>query len=610
MAGRGYARSLSVLSPFALILVLVVILAATGGSHAESGAVSLTPEEREWLNAHPVIKLAPDPDFKPIEYFDENGVYCGAAADHIHALEKKLGITITIVRLRNWDEVMDAFKRHDVDLLGAVAATPDRQRYMLFTEPLVVVPGGIFSAREFGKPLAIKDLQGLKVAVVSNYMAHDYLRNAYPQINLDVVPDVSTGLAKASLGMVDVYVENMANATFYLQEAGITNLRLVGKTDFTYRWGIGVRKDWPVLLGILNKGLAALSEDEKKALIGRWIHVKAPPWRASWAFVSGVVASLAGVLLVAAVSINLALKRKVNERTAELQRELTERRRLEQELTCLNEQLEERVRERTAELEREVADRQRAEEALQQLTAGLEQRVRSRTAELETSNRELESFTFAVSHDLRAPVRHINGYAEMLTEELALKDCRCEGDYLARIMVSCRRMQEMIDSLLDLSRISRKELQCEQVDLSEIARQIMAEMREAEPQRCVEATIADGITATGDPVLLRSVIENLLHNAWKYTGRRDVAHIEFGVDTGGGETVYYVRDDGAGFDAAYAGKLFTPFQRLHTDAEFTGTGVGLATVQRIIHRHGGRVWAFSEPGRGACFFFTLNTEPA
>jgi signal transduction histidine kinase len=610
MAGRGYVSRLSILSAFALIMALVVILAATGGSRAESGAVSLTPEEREWLNAHPVIKLAPDPDFKPIEYFDENGVYRGAAADHIHALEKKLGITITIVRLKSWDEVMDAFKRHDVDLLGAVAATPDRERYMLFTDPLVVVPGGIFSAREFNKPLAIKDLQGLKVAVVSNYMAHDYLRNAYPQISLDVVPDVSTGLAKASLGMVDVYVENMANATFYLQEAGITNLRLVGKTDFTYRWGIGVRKDWPVLQRILNKGLAALSEDEKKALIGRWIHVKAPPWRPSWAFVAGVVASLAGVLLVAAVSINLTLKRKVHARTAELQRELAERRRLEEELTRLNEQLEERVRARTAELEREVADRQRAEEALQQLTAGLEQRVRSRTAELEASNRELESFTFAISHDLRAPVRHISGYAEILTEELAVKDCRCEGDYLARIMVSCRRMQEMIDSLLALSRISRKELQCEEVDLSVIARQIMAELREAEPHRRVEATIADGIAATGDPVLLRCVIENLLHNAWKYTGRKDVAHIEFGVDSGGGEAVYYVRDDGAGFDAAYAGKLFTPFQRLHTDAEFTGTGVGLATVQRIIHRHGGRVWAFSESGRGACFFFTLNAEPA
>lgn len=610
MAGRGYARRLSVLSASALILVLVVILAATGGSLADSGAVSLTPEEREWLNAHPVIKLAPDPDFKPIEYFDENGVYRGAAADHIHALEKKLGIRITIVHLQSWDEVVDAFKRHEVDLLGAVAATPDRERYMLFSDPLVVVPGGIFSAREFGKPLAIKDLPGLKVAVVSNYMAHDYLRNAYPQISLDVVPDVSTGLAKASLGMVDVYVENMANATFYLQEAGITNLRLVGKTDFSYRWGIGVRKDWPMMRQILNKGLAALSEEEKAALIGRWIHVKAPPWRPSKAFVAGMVASVAGVLLVAAVSINLTLKRKVSARTAELQGELAERRRLEQELTRLNEQLEERVRERTAELERQVADRRRAEEALQQLTVGLEQRVKARTAELEASNRELESFTFAISHDLRAPVRHINGYVEILTEELAVKECHCAGDYLVRIMISCRRMQEMIDSLLALSRISRKELQCEQVDLSAIARQIMTDLREAEPHRRVEATIADGIAATGDPALLRSVIENLLHNAWKYTGRRDVAHIEFGADTGGGETVYYVRDDGAGFDAAYAGKLFTPFQRLHTDAEFTGTGVGLATVQRIIRRHGGRVWAFSEPGRGACFFFTLNTEPA
>jgi ABC-type amino acid transport substrate-binding protein len=351
---------------FLLCLLALLLLAAPPVSVAVdhlSGTVSLTDAERQWLKEHPVITLAPDPDFKPIEYFDKNGNYQGAAADVIRILEKKLGITITIVRPKNWDEAMAKFKNHEVDLLGAMVKTPNREQFALFTETLVAVPGGIFARSGSSSGLNLKDLKGKKVAVVSNYAAHDIIKNQYPEINLEVVQDVSTGLAKASLGMVDAYVENMANATFYLQEAGITNLQVIGKTEFDYRWGIGIRKDWPELQGILNKGLAAISEEERTRAIQHWIYIEGQRWRPTKAFVIGGVASTLGILLFLVACWNYSLRKVVHNRTMSLQQELEERQKVERKLKHFSEQLEELVRERTKDLEKEMTERIRSEQA-------------------------------------------------------------------------------------------------------------------------------------------------------------------------------------------------------------------------------------------------------
>ena len=344
-----------------LAVLLVFSLRAEGKALP---TVQLTDAEQEWLKAHPVITLAPDPDFKPIEYFDKNGNYQGAAADIIRILEKKLGITITIARLKNWDEAIAKFKNHEVDLLGAMVRTPNREKFALFTETLVAVPGGIFTRSGSPTNLTLKDLKGKKVAVVSSYAAHDVLKEQYPHLILDVVPDVSTGLAKASLGMVDAYVENMANATFYSQEAGITNLRLAGKTGFEYRWGIGIRKDWPELQGILNKGLAAISEKERQQAIQRWIFIDGDRWQPSKAFILGAVGSSLAVLLLLVVYWNYALRRLVRSRTSSLQQELEERQKVEASLQNLTGQLEERVRERTIELQKEIVERIKIEDQL------------------------------------------------------------------------------------------------------------------------------------------------------------------------------------------------------------------------------------------------------
>lgn len=235
----------------------------------------------------------------------------------------------------------------------------------------------------------------------------------------------------------------------------------------------------------------------------------------------------------------------------------------------------------------------------------LEQRVSHRTAELTAANKELESFSHSVSHDLRAPLRSIDGFSLALFEDYGEKLDDEAKSHLTRIRAATGRMGLLIDDLLNLARVARAELNRQPVDLSAMASSIADELRKTTPERKVDFDVEDCLETAGDSRLLRVVLENLLGNAWKYTSKRPAARIQFAKRQVNGEEAYFVADDGAGFDPAYAGRLFGAFQRLHGVNEFPGTGVGLATVQRIIHRHGGRVWAEGAVGKGATFYFTL-----
>lgn len=252
---------------------------------------------------------------------------------------------------------------------------------------------------------------------------------------------------------------------------------------------------------------------------------------------------------------------------------------------------------------RDVTQAREAEDAIKALNADLRQRA----ALLEAANRELEAFSYSVSHDLRAPLRSISGFAQVLTEDhqAALDP---EGqDYLQRIRDASQRMAQLIDDLLDLSRFTRGHIRREPVDLSALARGIAADLQRGQPHRQVEFVIAPGAAADADSHLVRTLLVNLIGNAWKYTSKHASARIEFGsYRHPDGRTAFFVKDDGAGFDMAYAHKLFGAFQRLHGMKDFPGTGVGLATVQRIVNKHGGEVWAEAEIEKGATFHFTLS----
>jgi PAS domain S-box-containing protein len=253
----------------------------------------------------------------------------------------------------------------------------------------------------------------------------------------------------------------------------------------------------------------------------------------------------------------------------------------------------------------DVTEKKKAQEQLRHLNAELEYRVRERTAQLEASNKELEAFCYSVSHDLRAPLRAIDGFSQELLTSYAGRLDDLGRHYLERIRAGSQRMAQLIDDLLLLSRLSRSDMQYEQIDLSGMAQDVADDLRQPVPERDVTFIIEPGVSGFGDPRMLRLVLENLVNNAWKFTSKHPQATIAFGRAESEGWPAYFVRDDGAGFDMAFAGKLFGAFQRLHSDQDFAGTGIGLAIVQRVIHRHGGRVWGEGNVGRGATFSFTL-----
>jgi signal transduction histidine kinase/DNA-binding response OmpR family regulator len=256
-------------------------------------------------------------------------------------------------------------------------------------------------------------------------------------------------------------------------------------------------------------------------------------------------------------------------------------------------------------LAQEVAVRRRAEVQVQSLNIALEQRVRERTAELEAANKELEAFSYSVAHDLRAPLRSLDGFAALLLEEYADQLDADGHHYLRRVHTASQHMAQLIDDLLELSRLTRHQMRREAVDLSALAQAIAAELQHQHVQREARFQIAADLTARGDARLLRVAFENLLGNSWKFTGRRQCAIISFGITETAGTTAFFIRDNGAGFNMAYADKLFQPFSRLHRQDEFTGTGIGLAIAQRIIHRHGGQIWAEGIENEGATVYFTL-----
>lgn len=247
---------------------------------------------------------------------------------------------------------------------------------------------------------------------------------------------------------------------------------------------------------------------------------------------------------------------------------------------------------------------------VERANATLEHNVAERTRMLEAANRELEAFVYAVSHDLRAPLRSLSGFSQILQESAADQLDERSLHYLKRITEASRRMSALIDDLLSLSRISRTELTPRSIDFSKLFLEAAAVVRERYPGHAVEFSVQPGMQVYGDARLLRIAVENLLDNAWKYTGSTAEPRVQVGIEDTPLGPAYFVRDNGAGFDATYADKLFAPFQRLHPDAQFPGTGIGLVTVQRILARHEGRIWADAAPGRGATFWFTIGEMPA
>ncbi len=253
----------------------------------------------------------------------------------------------------------------------------------------------------------------------------------------------------------------------------------------------------------------------------------------------------------------------------------------------------------------DVTQRALAEAEIRRLNAELAERVERRTEQLDAATRELEAFAYSISHDVRAPLRTIDGFSAIVVEDCGDRLTEADLEHLGRVRQAAQRMGQLIDDLMGLSRVSRRDMIREPCDIGALAERVGAELRAEQPHRTLDLTVQPGLTADADTTLVRLILRELLDNAWKFTGRHETAHVEVGALDAGGERAFYVRDDGAGFDMRHAGHLFGAFQRMHAADEFEGDGIGLAIVQRLVRRHGGRVWAEAEVGKGATLFFTL-----
>ncbi len=319
-----------------LMLCLLFFLGTVPGVTGKEASypASLTKDETAWLNAHPSIRLAPDPEFKPIEFFDQNGNYAGLAADYTRLLEQKLNIEFEIVRCKNWEEVTQRMHRQEIDVLNAVVQTPQRKTYLRFPRPYLEIPSVIIVRKNVKDNLTLAMLKGMKIVMVAGYGYADLICNKYPDLDIELVPELKTALGKVSFGMTDAFVGDLATASFYIESEGITNLRIAGKTDPPNISGFAVRSDWPQLSHILEKGMALITPEEKQVIYNKWIHLETEPGVNLQEF-KGLILALLGIISMVIIGFllwNRLLKRMVNLKTEDLTREIEEHRQTESAL--------------------------------------------------------------------------------------------------------------------------------------------------------------------------------------------------------------------------------------------------------------------------------------
>jgi serine phosphatase RsbU (regulator of sigma subunit)/ABC-type amino acid transport substrate-binding protein len=340
-------------------MILVVPWCWPALSWAQPGAadagpkLELTAEQEAWLTDHPVIRVAPDPDFAPFEYFDDEGRYQGISADYLDLVESRLGVRFTILRAETWDEVLDWARNGEVDLLVCLAKTPQREEYLAFTPPHIKLPGVIIATTETKETLSLSDLKGRKVAVVSGYVWQDLLTLDHPDIELIPVPNIATALQMTSFGIVEAMVGDQATTTWFIQQEGLTNLRVAGRSGYSFDLAMGARQDWVELPAILEKALATITPAERSAIHERWISLEQPSIFQRREFWVTVILAAAGVgLVITGIMVwNRVLASQVAQRTRELNEELAWRKEAEEELRKHRDHLDELVKIRTAELQ-------------------------------------------------------------------------------------------------------------------------------------------------------------------------------------------------------------------------------------------------------------------
>lgn len=549
----------------------------------DAGHVVLSEQERTWVQKHPEVYWAADPQWPPFSSLDHHGNISGIDVEIVHLIADRTGLQIKWVKTRNWSETLGKAAAGEIDFVGGIARTDERERLLglQFTEVFCDFPTAIVTRKDMPFLTSMRDFKSRRIALPRDYATTEKLQRLYPEMRLQLTENEEQSMLAVAGNAADATALNLASASYIVHMRGLSNLKISGFTDVEFFLSLAVKRDSAVLHSILAKGLASIGPREKEAIYARYITAEtrsALDWR-TWrrrviySVIAGAVALL-GALLWNRV------------------------------------------------LSREIARRKAAEASLRQASARLEERAKESEAharELETLNgtlkleyQDLESFSYSVSHDLKAPLRRLHSFADMLA--------MCAGEQLdsvaqksiEAIQTETHRMGELIESLLALARVDRAQVHPVTVNLGELTREVVNDLELETRGRELSWEISPLPEVECDRSLIKAVLLNLLGNAAKFTRGRKPAIVKIGrslEESDNREMVFFVKDNGAGFDQKQANSLFETFRRLHRYDEYEGSGIGLATVKRIIQKHGGRVWAEGAVNQGATFYFSLIGNP-
>lgn len=547
-------------------------------SDSRKVAVHLTAAEQAWLSKHPVVRWGEDPNWPPFSEYDSHHNLLGIDVDVVRLAAARVGLRVTPVQANSWSEILAKAKAGQVDFLSETAETPERLQDFDYTRQYGNFPVVIITRRGAPFLTPVADLRFLTIAAPRNDVVTAGLEREYPTAHFVLTDTAEQAIRLVSLDKVDVTVQNLAVACRVIRIDGLSNLKISGVTRYEYPLRIAVRKDLPELASILNKALSTITPDEEERIYAAHLTpdiANARNW-GEWRRLALGSIWIGAMVTLAFLFWNYYLLRQMRRRKI-----------AEAALRDARDRLEKRTH--------ELADQVREAHRL--------------NAELRLANQDLESFSSSVSHDLRSPLRRIGNFADLLQAEFGNQISTDAGQWMATIIQESRNMDRLIHDLLEFSRVGRIEFHKQPLGMQELVEELVHDFKRHIVGRKVVWEIGELGEVEGDPNLLRYALANLIDNALKYTRRRTEARIRIGELPDGTEkesVTVFVQDDGCGFDMSQAKHLFGPFQRLHSDREYEGTGIGLASVKRIIQRHGGQIWAESEPNKGATFYFTLS----
>jgi signal transduction histidine kinase len=569
------------------LLIWFFSLAISGETQTnvnDSARVPLTDAEKAWVQRHPVVYWGVHPHWPPFSSFDEHGRASGINVELVELIAKQAGLKLKLVRTSSWTETLTNASTGEMHFIGGIARTERREQvyHLHFTEPYCNFPTAIITRKDSPFLTSLDDLtKSATLALPRNYASTKTILENYPDARIIRADTEEDCMLMVAANKADATVLNLASATYVTHTRGLTNLKISGFTDIDFFLTLGVHQDSPELASILEKALASIDKKEQEAIYAKYLlpeTLQEFSWKV-WRQRLIYSVFFAAVALTAVLFWNRRLAREIK------QRKLAEK----------------ELRKAGGELEQQAAELNRHS-----------REMASMNETLTTANKDLESFSYSVSHDLKSPLRRLRSFLEILEEDAGPSLNAPGRESLTIVNMEARKMTDLINDLLIYGRIGRADMRLKPLNLRPMIDEMIQNLEPELKDREVTWKIDPLPDVICDPGLMRQALTNLIDNAVKFTRGRKPARIEIGVlpaKPEDKEATFYIKDNGSGFDVQYAPSLFEPFQRLHSQEEFEGTGVGLANVQRIIRRHGGRVWAEGEPDKGATFYFTLKRAP-